>query len=353
MKNLLNILLINKTTEHRAVTQLHNDLIESGFTVKVDSEINPQYSNNFHIIYVAKSEFTIENNENNQIKKVILDNPLLSPIEQVVSTLPIDFDALPLVTEGESKILRRLTEKLLVERFKPTVYSFTHNRYGNVEGTDAIRARFSAEIFRRMSHLPPESDPPRNAFVALLETPLGPLTVQRQVETSNLEVRVKRFHIGSPLHRYRYTERFDSTQTCGAVKRWSRFDQPVVCFDWRNPLTDDQGCRLSDEPLSDDYAAVWMENVTSAKQVARKTFEWMEQLFADAGLLLVDICFFIDRSGKIIFGEISPDCMRVKELVTDMNNASAFDKDIWRHGFSPDVLKEQYEKILDRLFSQS
>lgn len=348
MNQRLRICLIDKTTHRLGFQNLYKELLEYGFEVKLASEAEPEN-------YADCQKIEIVNKKNSSIKKrqiiqVTLDDPLLSPSEQVLQTLDIDFDALPFVSEGESKILRQLTDTLLVERFKPTVYSFTQNRYGSVEGTDAVRARFSAEIFRRMNRLPLESNPPRNAFVALLETPSGLLTIQRQVDTSNLEVRVKRFHIGSPLHRYRYTERFSTTQTCGTLKRWSRFDQPVVCFDWRHPLMDEQGCRLSDEPISDDYAAVWMENIPYAKQVARTAFLWMEQLFAEAGLILVDICFFIDRSGTVIFGEISPDCMRVREMGLDIDHASALDKDLWRNGCSPNLLKQQYETLFNRLF---
>src|SRR5688572_23693765 len=62
-------------------------------------------------------------------------------VEYVLSKLPIDFDDLPLLAEGDSKIVRSLNDKIVVERFKPTVYSFTTNRYGMVEGTEELRAQ--------------------------------------------------------------------------------------------------------------------------------------------------------------------------------------------------------------------
>lgn len=282
---------------------------------------------------------------------IYLNDPLKTPLEQALQNIPFDFEALPLVTEGESKILRRWTEHLVIEKFKPTVYSFTHNRYGHAEGTEAIRARFSAEVFRRLQQRATEADSPQGAFVALIEDPQhGPLTVQRYVESCNLEIRVKRFHIGSPLHRYRFTENVPTTQSCGPLTRWSRFDQPIVCFDWRHPLTDPEGNRLADEPLPDDYAAVWVDNVPHAKHVARQMFTWLEDIFATADLILVDICFFIDRSGRIIFGEISPDCMRVRARSTDLEQAGSFDKDLWRNGLSSSTLKEQYQALYNRLF---
>jgi phosphoribosylaminoimidazole-succinocarboxamide synthase len=160
---------------------------------------------------------------------------------------------------------------------------------------------------------------------------------------------VKRFHVGSPLHRYRFTERYETTQRCGPLRRWSRFDEPVVCFDWRHPLTDEHGTRLADEPISDDYAAVWMDDVPRAKRVARQTFVWLEDLFASVGLVLVDICFLIDRSGGVIHGEISPDCMRVRIGGGDPERAGSLDKDVWRNGSAEDDLRERYEEVLRRI----
>ena len=274
-----------------------------------------------------------------------------SLLERTLRTLPLDFEALPLLVEGDSKILRLWTDRVVVERFKPTVYSYTMNRYGEVPESDRIRVSFAAELFRRMAGLDPSTPHvPRSAFLAEVETPSGPLLVQRRVEPCNLEVRIKRFHIGSPLQRYLYTERHGSTQSCGNVGRWSRFDRPVVCFDWRHPHHDADGRRLADEPISDDYAAVWMEDVPHAKEMARRTFLWMEELFAAAGVLLVDMCIFIDRSGRWIHGEISPDCMRVRLGLGDPARAEAMDKDAWREGASAGEVRDRYRLLHERIF---
>jgi phosphoribosylaminoimidazole-succinocarboxamide synthase len=274
-----------------------------------------------------------------------------SLLERTLRALPLDFEALPLLVEGDSKILRLWTDRVVVERFKPTVYSYTVNRYGEVPETDRIRLSFAAALFRRMAELDPGTPTaPRSAFLAEIDAVTGPLLVQRRIEPCNLEVRVKRYHIGSPLHRYLYTERHGSTQSCGNVGRWSRFDQPVVCFDWRHPLHDDEGRRLADEPISDDYAAVWMDDVPVAKEMARRTFLWMEEMFAAAGVLLVDMCIFIDRTGRWIHGEISPDCMRVRLGLGDPAQAEAADKDAWREGHSPEQVRDRYQRLYERIF---
>lgn len=276
-------------------------------------------------------------------------------VEFVIRKIPFNFHELPLLTEGESKVIRLLTDKIVVEAFKPTVYSFTHNRYGIVEGTEEVRIQFTAEIFRQMNrHKDENGNSLGNAFLAVVESPDGSLLVQEKVDACNLEVRVKRFHIGSPVHRYRYTEQYASAQQDESpIRKWSRFDKPIVCFDWRNPLTDDAGVRLADEPISDDYASVWIQDVDSAKKLARNTFLWMEKLFREANLLLIDICFFIDRPGKKVFGEISPDCMRVRFLDGDPNTAESFDKDIWRNGEKEMLLLDRYKKLHELLFNQS
>lgn len=267
-------------------------------------------------------------------------------IEQVLAQLVIDFETLPLLVKGDSKEIRLLTPRIVVAKLLPTVYSFTHNRYGVVPGTEHVRARFTSAIFGKMLDSP-ENWAPSTAFLGAVPNPSGLLLAERRVDVCNLEVRVKRFHIGSPLHRYRYTEQHP-TAAGKPLTRWTRFPEPLVCFDWRHPITDENGHRLADEPLSDDYAGVWMRDITGAKALARRTFLWLERLFSHAGLTLVDICFFIDRTGRVIYGEISPDCMRVRSAASD--NARALDKDHWRSGGDPSEVLARYEELEARLF---
>ena len=190
----------------------------------------------------------------------------------------------------------------------------------------------------------------KNAFLACVERSGKLYIVQQKMKTTNLEVRVKRFHVGSPVHRYLYTEEYHTVQNNREpLQKWSRFNTPVVCFDWRHPLTDKNGRRLADEPISDDYAAIWMKNVPAAKKLASEVFLWLEALFKSAGLVLVDICFFIDEEGKYVFGEISPDCFRVRESLDE--NAKSFDKDVWRKGGSPEKITERYEILYNLIFN--
>ncbi|MCH9649696.1 MAG: hypothetical protein K0U98_15765 [Deltaproteobacteria bacterium] len=280
--------------------------------------------------------------------------PLHRLLEQALTKIPCPVESLPILVEGDSKIVHLWTDRVVVERFKPTVYSYTHNRYGNVEGTDHLRVRFSAALFREMAELPEDMPHrPRSAFLAQIDHGGIPLLVQRRVTPSNLEVRIKRFHIGSPLHRYRYTENYPTTLASGPLVRWSRFDRPVVCFDWRHPLRDDEGKRLADEPISEDYAALWMDNVPDAREMARQTFSWMERRFAQSNVLLVDMCLFVDYPGQQIFGEISPDCMRLRLGLGDPASTEATDKDVWRNGGSAENLAARYTQAFGTIFGES
>ncbi|WP_103863625.1 phosphoribosylaminoimidazolesuccinocarboxamide synthase [Aquimarina sp. I32.4] len=272
-------------------------------------------------------------------------------IEQIIQKIPFDFDELPLLIEGESKIVKLLNSKIVVEQFKPTVYSYTHNRYGIVEKTDDLRVKFTSEVFRRMRKNATETGKElKNAFLACIEHPQGLLLVQQRVNTSNLEVRVKRYHVGSPVHRYRYTEQYHTLQKGHSpLKKWSRFDRPIVCFDWRNPLTDENDVRLADEPISDDYASIWIKDVAKAKKLASETFEWLESLFAKSNLVLVDICFFIDEDGTSVFGEISPDCMRVRSGIHP--DDTSYDKDLWRKGEKESTVAQKYEELYQLIFN--
>lgn len=281
--------------------------------------------------------------------RVDLDHQRHSFMDQILQQVEFDFPDLPLLVLGDSKEIRLLTPKIALARLLPTLYSFTNNRYGEVQGTEGIRARFSAEIFRAMA-LSPGTYQLSSAFLALVESPVGPLLAERRVKVCNLETRVKRYHIGSPIHRYLFTEEHP-TVSGPALQRWDRFSEPIVCFDWRHPLTDHEGNRLADEPLPDDYAALWTSDVQRAKRLARETFGWLEDFFTAGGLKLIDICFFIDQGSGTIYGEISPDCMRVRTHAAD--DAEALDKDQWRSGGGPDLVLERYARLHSMLFGPS
>lgn len=273
-----------------------------------------------------------------------------SMLEQVLFQLKIDFNSLPLLVRGDSKEIRLLTPRIALAKLLPTVYSYTYNRYGIAPGTEVARTYFSAELFRFMAQNPGPYHL-ASAYLGLVNSDQGLLMAEQVVESCNIEVRVKRFHIGSPVHRYLYTDQHPTRNQGEPLERWSKFETPVVCFDWRHPLKSPEGNRLADEPLPDDYAALWLDDLPTAKKLARDAFLWIEDKFHQAGLQLIDICFFIDRTGQVIYGEISPDCMRVRN--GSSVHAESLDKDLWRTGGTPEAVLEKYWRLYELVFKKS
>src|SRR5271170_6344477 len=105
-----------------------------------------------------------------------------------------DFERLPFVVEGESKIVRDAGEGFAVIKFKPTIYSFTSNRTGVVPGSDVLRLR-ATKAFRRVL-INAGLD---HAYAAVNDR----FVLSRLVDKPPpIEVVVKGFHSGTSKHRY-------------------------------------------------------------------------------------------------------------------------------------------------------
>jgi phosphoribosylaminoimidazole-succinocarboxamide synthase len=218
------------------------------------------------------------------------------------------FDSLELVQEGESKIIRRVDDATLAIRLKPTVYSFTHQRYGEVPGTEILRLKASIVLWQKL-------------IDAGIPVPVVAASdacyLCKDVDAPPIEVIVKSFYVGTPKHLYRG---LTTTKTRHArfIEVGSRHE-PYVRFDWRNPLPD-----------KDECLPIWLADqfidTSKAELLALKAFDVLSFFLSSRGIEIQDICFFIDAAGSCIFGEISPDCMRVKYRGGDL------DKDLWRDG---------------------
>jgi phosphoribosylaminoimidazole-succinocarboxamide synthase len=218
------------------------------------------------------------------------------------------FDTLELVREGESKIIRRVDDAILAIRLKPTVYSFTHQRYGEVPGTENLRLKASIVLWQRLidAGIPvPVVAASENCYLC------------KEVDAPPIEVIVKSFYVGTPKHLYRGLPA-TRTRHASLIEVGSKHE-PYVRFDWRNPLPDKDECL----PL---WLADQFIDTAKAEPLALKAFDVLSSFLASRGIEIQDICFFIDATGSCIFGEISPDCMRVKYQGSDL------DKDLWRNG---------------------
>lgn len=245
------------------------------------------------------------------------------------------FDALPLVAEGESKIVRDAGSGLVAIRFRPTVYSFTHHRSGEVPGTDALRLRTTRVLVREL-----RAHGIDHAFLDVGAR----YVISRRVAPPPVEVIVKRRHVGTPRHRYRGMEQHPiraghpaAGQTIGPE---SPYPAPWVRFDWRNPLRDPEtGARMQDEVLPEPLAALFID-VDAARATALAAFDVLSGFLAARGVELVDICFFLTDDGTTVFGELGPDCARMRS-----RDEGSLDKDVFRLGGSSERVLAKYEAL--------
>ncbi len=274
-----------------------------------------------------------------------------------VDTLTTEqFKKLPLVVEGESKEVRYAGKGLVVIRLKPTVYSFTHNRTGIIPGSDATRL-LAIKLLLPVLHeagihhsykaindkwilstlvLQPftkGTDPFRPTDLTDAEMAVLPVAPP-------IEVVAKAVHSGTPKHRY-YRFSDYPTRVGTHIDADTTYPNHVIRFDWRNPMRDKDGNRLADEVLSEQMAD-WFIDVPAAAQTAQTAFQALRKFIAKKGLDLWDICFFISQDGKTMFGEVSPDCLRVRSATQE-----SLDKDVWRAGGSSDQVLTKWQTFLD------
>ncbi len=273
------------------------------------------------------------------------------------------FCELPLVVEGESKEVRYAGEGRVVIRFKPTIYSFTANRCGVVQGSDVLRLRASkifAEVlaeagirhaYRQINDrwvladllLQPatERDPSPFRPADLTDAQLAALDVAPPIE-----VILKRMHSGTSKHRYFGMAGWPVRKSHPLYGGMSfaaddAYPLPIVRFDWRNPLLDDGGKRLADEILPDSVAD-WYIDVDRARQTALQTFEALAEFLGDHDVVCYDLCLFITEGGDTVFGEISQDCGRYRHF-----DLGSLDKDVWRAGGSSEQVLAKWQMLLD------
>lgn len=276
---------------------------------------------------------------------------------------PEAFAELPLVIEGESKEVRYAGAGQVVIRFKPTIYSFTANRTGVVEGSDVLRlkaSRIFAQVleeagikhaYRQVTDrwvlatlvLQPETarDPEPFRPDDLSQEELKALPTAPPIE-----VVVKRMHSGTSKHRYFGMSGHPLRASHGLFAGFTfaaddAYPQPIVRFDWRNPLTDDAGKRLADEILPDPVAD-WFIDSAKARRTAERVFDALTDFLNERDVVCYDLCLFITEDGETVFGEISQDCGRYRHF-----DLGSLDKDVWRAGGSSQRVLEKWQMLLD------
>jgi len=259
-----------------------------------------------------------------------------------IDTLTDDeFERLPLVVEGESKIVRDAGDGLAVIRFKPTIYSFTANRAGIVPGSDVLRLRATRILLEviRKAGIPHAYRRVNDRFV------LSDLVV----DPPPIEVVVKAFHSGTSKHRYhgmsgprvRRTHPFYAGRT---FRDDDGYPGPIVRFDWRNPIREPTtGKALPDEVLCDAQAD-WFIDVARARVTALEVYRALSGFLAEKDIVLYDLCLFVTAAGDTVFGELSQDCGRFRHF-----DLGSLDKDVWRAGGSSDQVMAKWKLLLQMI----
>lgn len=281
-----------------------------------------------------------------------------------------DFAQLPLVIEGESKEVRYLEQGLVVIRFKPTIYSFTHNRCGIVPGSDTLRLKATRKFLEVLSKAgikhayqqvtdkwvlsklvvphPVEYKKYQNDNIIqpwLLQSLVGAHVWETLPKGTPVEIIIKSFHGGTSKHRYHLMNEqkvrsshplFNGCFICNEQP----YPHHFVRFDWRNPLQIGDK-KVQDEILPEPLADCFID-IKAAKKTALKVHETLEEFLGARDIVCNDLCLFIAEDGETLYGEVSQDCGRFRHF-----DLGSLDKDVWRGGGSSDIVLEKWQKLLD------
>jgi phosphoribosylaminoimidazole-succinocarboxamide synthase len=291
----------------------------------------------------------LDNNSPEQSKK---ENPMsLNPkhIDSDWTAARAKWDTLEVRNRGESKDIRIIDDSYVMVRLIPSLYSYTHNRSAMIDGTDTARLR----SFERLT------DVLQRGGVRMAAVAFGDdyYVTQRLLRNGidyvpPIEVIVKARHVGTPKHSlYRIADH----QTLGNKHfQPDKPHMPYVRFDYTNPQQDTEGKRLRDECIPSQLAAHFID-VAAAEHTALSAFSCLYANLSMSGIRLDDVCFKIDHTGRTIFGEVSPDCMRAVWVGDELDffGLKGLDasKDTFRAGSSEDEVKSRYDRFVALLDS--
>ncbi|MGV2187382.1 hypothetical protein [Rhizobium rhizogenes] len=257
------------------------------------------------------------------------------------------WDELTVLRKGESKDIRIVNDDHVMVRMIPSLYSYTHNRSAMIEGTDSSRLVSFEKITKIL-----QTSGIQVAAIAFGDD----YYVTRRLKKEGMdyvppvEVIVKARHVGTPKHNLYQIADYKTLR--GDVFLPDRPHAPYVRFDYTNPLLDAENKRLRDECIPSQLAAHFMD-AAAAEQTALTAFCALYGHLSRCGVRLDDICFKIDHTGRMIFGEVSPDCMRAVWVgdEPDFFGLGGVDtsKDTFRAGSSEEEVKARYQRFVDLL----
>lgn len=244
------------------------------------------------------------------------------------------FKALPLVAQGESKIVRSMNERFDVLQMIPSIYSHKKRRAGFIAGSDQERMAMTRQVRRLLAY---EEIPHTYWFIGNKYC----LVEKLQHPPPRVEVVVKSRWEGTDKYRYVGLDECPSRLTHEKlVGEKHVYPEPYVRFDWRNSNDHSEGDTAMSETLANHLI-----HVDATKELALRTYRALCHHFAAFGVEIWDVCFFITQEGEKIFGEISQDNARYKKQGT------SYDKDEWRTGNSSEDVLEKW-KLLTKMVTE-
>lgn len=220
--------------------------------------------------------------------------------------------------EGRSKRIWLLPGALCVVEMIPSLRSYTYSRDELVEDTAPLRLDFYELAAARLA-----KDGVRTGFVRRL----APTVYLSEFhEAPPFEVIVKNRAIGSTLVKYP-----------GLFEPNSVLPAPVVKFDYRvDP---------EDQPIGEDYLRALNLPVEELRRLALAINETLISWLAPLEVWDFCLIFGLDPEGQpVLISEVSPDCMRLRHP-----DGSSLDKDLFRHGASPEELVAAWQRLLHEI----
>ena len=144
---------------------------------------------------------------------------------------PEMFNALPLVAEGYSKVVRAINDKFTLIEYKPTVYSHKQRREGVVPFTDSERMQMTKNILYllEMHQIP-------HAYVYVGQKYVLCKRLHPKTDIPPVEVIVKKCSEGSDKYRYFWLDNELDRYGNPIITNDNReYSDLVVRFDYRNP----------------------------------------------------------------------------------------------------------------------
>lgn len=271
--------------------------------------------------------------------------------------------------EWESKKYFKLWDsKVALAELKPSIFSFTHSRYLNVEQTEVLRNKiwailadiinleynhfkFNNENFTNRNLnciladlMNNKSDIFLSNFIKKIDDKHSLVVFEDEI-AENIEIVFKKYFVWTYAHKLLNPEKY-KTLNWKILKKWYKLPRTHIRFDWRNPVfVDWKISKIPDWTIPDDFASEFI-NTENAKKLAHSITKMLEWIFDEIWIEVIDWCYFMNKEWTRIHSEITPDWLRLK---LKENFQEDFDKDLWRKWLPKEYLVQKWEELYKKL----